>query len=302
MRRSYSTKVVYEMTETGLVLISKDTIFYSGPWEECKGDPTAKANEQLQYQFNQQLVSIFSQQYQNQTGILNYLKGKMQPIIDAGGQGYSPEALTALRTGASDQNAIAFQNADEALQNQISQASGGSKLTGVAGANIQAKAGLLNQKAIADSQAQNAITQANENLKQQNYWNAINVLNGTAAQINPLGYSSEVNSGGNTTANLSGAVTAANQSQLLGALGGIAGGIGSALGGGFSKGGIFNGCWVAASFWGWNGLKTYIVRLWMTRRAPAWFRNFYMKHGEWISSTPLRWAYRPIFEVVLAVQ
>jgi hypothetical protein len=189
--------------------------------------------------FDSQLMTIFNQQYSMQKSTLDYLNTQMKPIIAAGGKGFSDADLTSMRTAATDTDAQQFQNAQDTLQNQITQSSGGSKLAGVSGAEIQSKAALLNAEAQKQASDQENITSQNAQLKNQNYWNSINVLNGPAAQTNPLGYAGTATSGGNTVAGLSGAVTSANQSQLLGALGGIAGGVGSAVGGALVK-----GCWI----------------------------------------------------------
>jgi hypothetical protein len=280
-----------------LLWVSNDGVYdYDGPIVLCKGDPTAQAEEQQTMQFDQQLMQIFQSQYSTQQSQLKYLQNQMQPMIN-NPTGYSAAQLAALRTGATDTNAQQYQNAQAALNNQTSQASGGSKLTGVSGAVTEADAALLNAKAQTDAASQEQITEANANLQQQNYWNAINALNGVAVEENPQSYASESNQSGGTVAGLSQAVTAANQSQLLGALGGMASGMGSALGGYLSK-----GCWVAASFWGWNSIKTWVVRFWVLTEAPAWFRNFYLANGEQLAKTPARWAFRPIFEVVLATR
>jgi hypothetical protein len=270
---------------------------YDGPVLSFKGDSTAKQAEVQQSQFDSQLMNIFNQQYANQKSQLDYLKGKLQPIID-NPQGYSPEQLASMRTAATDTNAQQYQNAQDALNNQITQNSGGSKLTGVAGSTIQAQAALLNAEAQQQAGSQEAITAQDAQLQQQNYWNAINALNGVASQVNPLGYANSATSGSGAVSGLSQAVTQANQSQLLGALGGIAGGVGSALGGGFTKGGLF-GCWIFASFFGWNNIRTWIMRNWLHTKAPSWFRKLYLSYGERIAKTPLRWAFRPIATHVL---
>jgi hypothetical protein len=280
--------------------ISVEGFNYYGPVELCKGDSTAKAAEQEQNTFDQQLMNIFQSQYGNQSAALSYLQGKMEPIINAGGTGYTDAQLASMRTGATDANSSAYQNAQAALQNQITQASGGSKLTGVAGATTQDQAALLNAEAQAQAGSQEQITQANANLQQQNYWNAINALNGVATEENPLGYAGAATGGSDAVAGLSQAYTASNQSQLLGALGGIAGGVGTALGGGFSKGGLFAGCWIFASFFGWNDIRTWVMRLWLNTQAPKWFRDFYLTFGEQISRTPFRWAFRPLATYILA--
>ena len=304
MSESLSTKPSYYYSLVTLrqtdkvgeyVSVTSVRVPYFGDWTLCKGDPLAQQAEQSQVNFNNQLMQVFSQQYATQSNTLNYLKGKMQPIIDAGDTGYDPATLTAMRTSASDTNSQQFQNAQQALQNRISAGSGGSKLVGVSGAATQDISQLMAAGAETEAGSQNQITTNNANLKQQNYWNAINVLNGNAAQNNPLGYASSANQGGDAAANLSQANTASQQSGLLGALGGIVGGLGGAAIGKIPS------CWVAASFYGWHDLRTFVIRIWMLHSAPAWFRSIYLKHGEWIASTPLRWAFLPIFEAVLAV-
>ena len=280
-----------------LTWVGNDGVYeWNGPVLSCKGDPIAQQQEQAQATFDNTLTNIFQQQYSNQQNQLQYLQSQMEPVIAMGGQGYTPTQLTSLETGATDTNSQQFQNAEAALNNQISQNAGGSKLAGVAGASIEAQAQLQNAEAQIQAASQQQIQQQNAQLQQQNYWNAVNALNGVAAQENPLGYAGAETGGANAVTGLSQAVTSSNQSQLLGALGGIAGGIGGALSGtNFMK----NLCWVAASFWGWNDARTHTVRAWMLNDAPDWFRRLYITHGQWISRTPLRWAFRPVFEYIL---
>jgi hypothetical protein len=204
---------------------------YEGAIALCKGDQTAKDAEKQTLSFDQQLMTIFNKQYATQSANLQFLQSSLQPTIAAGGTGYTPEQLAAQRTGATDTDSEAFQSAQAALNNEISQQSGGAKLTGVAGATTEADAALLNAEAQKQSSDQNAITTNNANLQQSNYWNAVNALNGVAAQNNPLGYAQSSNGAGSTITGLSQAFTASNQSQILGALGGIAGGAGTALAG-----------------------------------------------------------------------
>jgi len=277
-------------------LVSAIQVPYFGEWAECKGDDTAKQSEQQTMQFDQQLMSIFQSQYANQTQVLNFLQTALKPMI-TNPTGYDANALAAMRTSASDTNAQQFQNAQEALNNQITQSSGGSKLTGVSGAAQQAKAALDIAGAQQEANTQNQITQADANLKQQNYWNAIGALSGVGSLISPTSYSGQAISGGNTVANLSQAYTQSQQSPLLGALGGAVGGATGALFGGTKP--WLLGCWVAASFFGWNSLKTWVIRMWIALKAPAWFRNFYYAYGERISQTPLRWAFYPLFQAIL---
>lgn len=308
MQRNYFySEIVLELTEdpTVFIPVSATKVPYDGAWAFAKGDSTAKEEEEQTATFDQSLMNIFQSQYSTQQSQLKYLQGQMQPIINQGGQGYTPEQLTAQRTAASDTDSEQYQQAQAALNNQTSQASGGSKLTGVAGANVESDAALDNAMAQKESADQNQITTNNANLQQQNYWNAVNALNGVATEENPLGYAGASSTAGGTVAGLGNTVNAANQSQLLGALGGmvggVAGGLGTAIGGAGGAGsiGALFGCWIAASFYGWSNVRTHILRHWLRTTAPSWFRNLYYSYGEKIAATPLRWAFRPIFEYVL---
>src|SRR5437667_7334020 len=187
------------------------------PVSGAKGDDTAKQAEQQQAAFNSQLMSVFNQKFTHQSQLLKYLQGKLQRMID-NPTGYSPTELAAMTTGTTDKLSTAYQNAQRALNNQQLQKNGGSDLP--SGTQEQLDAALLQAEASDKANAQNTITLNDENLKQSNYWNALNVLNGqTAQQYNPLGYASAANEGGNTVANLSQAVTASQQSGLMGMLG-----------------------------------------------------------------------------------
>jgi hypothetical protein len=302
----YNYRVEYQTTDKigeYIPILVSEPIPYDGPWGWCGGggDPVAQEQEQAQANFDNQLITIFQSQYATQQSQLNYLNGKMQPIINEGGQGYTPEQLTSMRTEANDTTSAQYQQAQDALNNEVSNASGGSKLTGVSGAVTESDAALLNAEAQSKAGAQENITAQNAQLQQQNYWNAINALNGVAAMENPLGYAGAATNAANSVANNSQANSAAMTAQngWMGMVGGIAGGVGSALGGGFSKGGLF-GCWIAASIYGgWDTINTWLIRVWLHKKAPAWFRNFYLQYGERISRTPLRWTFLPVFEGVL---
>lgn len=289
-------------------ILHREGYFWAGPVAHCKGDETAKAAEKQQLAFNTQLMSIFQQQYKDQKGVLDFLKGKLQPMIDHP-TGYSPEAEAAMRTSADDTISTGYQNAQKALQNkEFSQ--GGRDLP--SGVNSQLDAALLNSEAGDKASAQNTITLNNENLKQSNLWNAMNVLSGNvASQFNPLGYASTATQGGNTVANLSQAYSTSQSAGFWNTLGNsFAGALGKTLGGGNATGGggstgqqaagFFGFCWVAASlFGGWNTYRTRMCRFWMANIAPAWLRSFYKKHGEWVASTPLRWGFYPVFQYAL---
>lgn len=270
---------------------------WCGVVAQCKGDDVAKQQEQQQAAFNTQLMGIFQQQFAKQSEVLDFLKGKLEPMI-SNPTGYSTEAETALRTGATDTLSQQYQNAQKTLNNEQTKLNGGSDLP--SGSTEQLNAALLQGEAQDKSNAQNTITLNDENLKNTNMWNAYNVLSGNvASQFNPLGYAGAATAGSGAVANLSQAVTSSQQSGLMGMLGSLGGAAIGAAGKAGGFGALF--CWVAASFWGWNSPKTTMVRLWMLCKAPAWFRSLYIRHGAWIARTPVRWAFRPVFEAVVRV-
>jgi len=285
------TKFEFRWVGDELCLVWAQPSSYIGMFDQMKGDPYAEEEEQATANFDNSLMNIFQAQYATQSAQLQFLQNQMEPVIAEGGQGYTPTQLAAQRTGATDVNAQQFQSAQAALNEQISDNAGGSKLVGSAGTTAAADTELSTAEAQTQAASQNEITQNNAQLQQQNYWNAVNSLNGVAAQENPIGYAGASNSAGNTVAGLSQAVTASKSSSLLGTLGGIAGGIGSSL--------VTKYCWVAASFYGWHDIRTWVIRMWVTHKAPKWFKAFYIKHGAYIASTPLRWAFYPVFEAVL---
>jgi len=67
--------------------------------------------------------------------------------------------------------------------------------------------------------------------------------------------------------------------------GGLAQGLGSMAGGFAGK------CWVAREVYGNNNPRWLMFREWLTNRAPKWFHDLYVKHGErfakFVSSKPL---------------
>lgn len=217
--------------ETGITLFLRGYTRdgWDGVWL-AKGDPTAKAAEQQQMQFDQQLMSLFQAQYGKQSAITSFLTGKMEPLISKGGQGYTPEQLAAMRTSATDTISQQTQNAQRAIN--------ATQERGLpSGVNAQVQGSLMAQEAEQQAATQNQITQANANLQQENYWNAINVLNGQAATENPLGYAGGATNGSGAVAGLSEADTQRRNSGFLHSLAtglgtGIAGGLTSAIFGG----------------------------------------------------------------------
>jgi hypothetical protein len=193
-----------------------------------KGDSDAKTAENNQTAFNQKLMKIFNAQYADQKGVLDYLKGKLQPMIDAP-QGYDPATLAAMKSNAIDQNATNYQNALKGVQANMAGKGGPTGLP--SGVEEQISGQLAGQEAATQTSDLQEIQVQDANLKQNNFWNAVNGENGVAAQLNPLGYAGQATSGSNAVAGLSEAYKSSKSSQLMGALGGIAGGALSAWAG-----------------------------------------------------------------------
>lgn len=206
---------------------------HDGPLMECKGDDSLKAGETQQMEFNQQLAQIFEAQYGKQSAQVDYMNSILKPMA-ANPQGMSQAGLTAMRTGASD--TIAAQGANVRAAVAASQAAKGGGTELPSGVEGQIDAGLAVDQARQQAGAQNSISQYNENLRQQNFWNAINGLSGNAAMMNPQSYAGLENQGQGSLANLGTAYYNTQQSGWLnGALGALGGAAGGWASGGFKK-------------------------------------------------------------------
>lgn len=230
---------------------------YSGPVGECKGDSSAQSAEQSQVAFQQTLQKVFSSQFNQQQGIYNFLRGPLESMI-TNPQGYSADALAAMRTSATDQISQSYGNAEKALQAK-NFALGGRDLP--SGVFEQQMGGLEAGQASDTASAQNQITQQNANLQQQNYWNAIGALSGQQQQLNPLGYAGSATGAASSVAGLSQAYTQSQQSQLLGALGGAVGGLAS----GWATGGFKMPCWIAEAIYGQDDIRVLSIRAWLVQ-------------------------------------
>lgn len=301
----FYTRIEYQLTDKigEFILISQATSPWSGDKLMCGGGgPDAStiaaqnantASIEQQTQFDSQLMTLFNAQYASQQNTLSYLKGQLQPVISQAeaGKGMSDSTLAAMRTGATDTLSTDFTNSQETLNNTL-RTSGDVNIP--SGVTVGADKALLASEATAKASAQQGITEYDQNLANSNLFNAMNVLNGVAAQANPLGYAtaatsgtSSVAAGAGAQANLQQAVTASEQSPLASILGAAMGGAGTAIGG------IY--CWVAAKIFGENfltGFKTAIVRDYLLN---TWSKKFYAKpvlwaygkYGKWISEQPV---------------
>lgn len=195
-----------------------------------KVDQTAKDAEASSAAFTTTLQNAFKTQFANQQGVLDFLKGKLEPGV-TNPQGFDQATKTALNSTAIENNAVATQNAVKAEQAQA--AAHGDAESLPSGVQEQVQGQIAGQSASQKASALDQIQLQDAQLKQSNYWNSVNALNGVAAQINPLGYAGDSNSGATATAGLSNAVSQSQQVGFWNTLGNsFASNIGKTLGGG----------------------------------------------------------------------
>lgn len=300
-----TTSITWSMI-TGEVLEHKFSE-YAGPWALAKGDSTLSAGEQQQQQFNTMLQQAFQNQYGKQSAQIDFLNSILKPMAE-NPTGLSQQDLTSMRTSASDTIAAQGVGARQALAATEAAKGGGTGLP--SGVQAQIDAGMSVSQAQQESGAQNQITQYNENVKQTNFWNAINGLSGNAAMMNPQSYAGEANQGSSALAGLG---TASYNSQQSGWLNAALGGLGAAAGG-LAAGGYFpggkGGCWIAEAIYGPQDFRTHVVREWLNtefklRPAGKLVMDFYLRFGERIASVVrksglLKFILRPLFDRALS--
>jgi hypothetical protein len=196
------------------------------------GDKTASENEKSQLQFSNTLQASFATAFANNQAILQNLTGKLSAIIQ-NPTGFSPQALTAARTNATDTVARQFQTASTAA-NAVAAAHGGDALP--SGVSAQVSGQIAQGAATAQSQEQNQITLANEQQRQQNYWNAISALGGVARTEDPTGYAGASSTAANASTN-AGNLLLQSQQATWGDIGGIISGV-AGLGEAVATGGL----------------------------------------------------------------
>jgi hypothetical protein len=197
-----------------------------------KGDKVLESAEHTNAAFMTTLQSIFKQQFGAQSQILNFLNAKLTNQV-SNPQGFTPQALAAANTQATEGVARDFSSAQKATQ-EIEAARGGSTLP--SGVEAQLTAGNANAAAQEESTAQNQIQLANAQQQQQNYWNAVGALSGTAQLMNPQSFMSGAN---NTASELSGLSEADSKAKSSGFFNSFANSFASGLGGGL--GGVLSG-------------------------------------------------------------
>jgi hypothetical protein len=205
---------------------------YTGPIFVGKASEQEKALADKQAAFYDTTTRLFQQQFANQQQTLNFLQGYLEPLIK-NPTGYSPEAMTAMRTSASDTISQQYKNAEQNFQNR-SFVLGARQLP--SGALLKGEEAIQQAHAADEANAQNQITLSNEQLKQTNFWNAISALSGVGGMQNPSYLLSGANQAGanawqstsvayapsNFWGNLAGAALGGGLNAFTGGLGGTA--------------------------------------------------------------------------------
>jgi hypothetical protein len=223
-------------------IVSSTVRDYNGPLALCGGgDSTVKGTEQSQQQFTTTLQNAFKQQFGANTGILNFLTGKLTAAVN-NPQGFDAKTLASLNTNAVQQTATDYANASKATGAQIA-ARGGSTLP--SGVNAQIQGQLAQAGANEETGQLGQIQLANEQQKQSNYWKAVDQLGGVANQESPAQYGSLANGGAGAVAGLSQAYSASEQASPWNqAINSFTSGLGKGLSS-FATGGLSN-----ATGWG----------------------------------------------------
>lgn len=188
--------------------------------------------------FDQELMGLFQKQYATQQTQLNFLNSILKPVATnaAAGNGFTKPELAAMRTSATDELTTQEQSAQKAL-NQTLKTSGDANIP--SGVTVGANLALQNSEFQANAGTQNQITIANAQQANSNLFNAVNALNGVAAQESPNALESGSLEGGLTVASLGGtqsnlqnSIVNANSNSFFGKLGGS---FATGFGGGLSR-------------------------------------------------------------------
>jgi hypothetical protein len=198
-----------------------------------KGDSTVNSTEKSQGAFTKTLQTAFASNNAAQQGQLNFLNQKLQSAIN-NPSGFSPEALAAMRTQATEQAAQSNKDITQAVQGKF--ATQGSATALPNGVQEQIDAGIAQNVAKAESDQQLGITEQNAQLQNQNKWKAVQAEQGVAGLENPTGMASTETGSAGEVGNLSQAATAANGPGVGSILGSVVGaGLQGWSSGGFKK-------------------------------------------------------------------
>jgi hypothetical protein len=131
--------------------------------------------------------NAFSQTFGEQQGILNQINQQLTPIANLGPnqQGFSPQELAAMNTGAIDAAGAAARNAKQAAATTLAGEGGGGSSGLVSGVQQQIEGSIDSQAANELAATQNAITQKNYDVGRSNFWNSSSGEQSLASKYNP---------------------------------------------------------------------------------------------------------------------
>ena len=219
------TKLVFDITEDDIRLVSEDGYEYCGPVAECKRDEQ-KDLAKKQTQFYDTLMKSYSEQFAGQQAILQSLQKAWTPILEAGPmqEGFNAEQRQIMQTQAMEETGAEYQKAKQAAGEAIA-ARGGVK----SGTDDVLMGQIASAGAADMSQKRLAISQASKERGYQQFVQAANVLGGAAQIYNPTGMAGAATAQGDLA--YKSTADAYKPSGVWGAIGGILGGAaGSFLG------------------------------------------------------------------------
>lgn len=202
----------------------------------CGATSSQNQIENQQQSFYSTMIGQAQQVFGNSSTVFNNLMSTFQPVVAAGPsqQGFSPTELSALNSQAITSVGQGYNNAKEALGDQLAGAGGGTSVL-PGGAGIGVRDSLAENAANQTSSELNQITQADYATGRQNYLNAVQ---GEAAAPGAFGasagFAGEATGAGGAAASTANQIATQQNSWMqavTGALGGIAG---AATTGGFS--------------------------------------------------------------------
>lgn len=188
----------------------------------CGPSAQEKQLEAQQASFSQTLQQDYSEQFANQSQILDNLNAQLQPIVNEGPnqEGYSSEELAALGTEAIESNATGVNQAEKAIQAKENAAGGGTSLL-PSGVDAQINGQIASEAESNLSNERLGITTANYNQGRQNWQNALSGELSTAGEQNPLGYAGAGTSANSSAFNEADTIQQQSNQEFSDILGGI---------------------------------------------------------------------------------
>ena len=207
-----------------LSMTDEEAVAYilSHPVSGGKGDTTATSTEKSEGSFTNTLQQVFATNNAKQQANLDFLTKQLQEGV-TNPQGYSPETLASMRTQATESAAENNQKVLQAVQENNALKGGASATALPNGVQAQIQAGVANQEAENEANAQLGITEKQGEMQQEEKQRDIAALEGVASEENPEGMASGANTAASDVGGLSQAVTQANGPGWGSILGGVVG-------------------------------------------------------------------------------